>query len=76
LKSFHDLTPIGQAQRLRPHATRILETCGVRAVRLRQLTAASNIIFRVDAQGGRRLILRITSPKSAHSIENVRSEVS
>ena len=76
MKPFRDLTPIGQARRLRPLASRVLEAFGVRAVRLRQLTAASNIIFRVDAEGGRRLVLRITSPKSRHSIENVCSEVS
>ena len=76
MKPFRDLTPIGQARRLRPLASRVLEAFGVRAVRIRQLTAASNIIFRVDAEGGRRLVLRITSPKSAHSIENVCSEVS
>jgi len=75
LKPFHDLTHVGQARRLRPHAVRVLAAFGLKPTSLRQLTAASNIIFRVDSENGRRFVLRMTSPKSAHSIENVRSEM-
>lgn len=75
MKPFHDLTHRGQAGRLRPHAEQILAAFGVKPASLRQLTAATNIVFRVDAADGRRFVLRLTSPKSAHSLEAVRSEI-
>ena len=75
MKPFHDLTHRGQGRRLRPHAVRALAAFGVRPVRLRQLTAATNVVFRVDAADARRLVLRMTAPKSAHSIENARAEI-
>jgi len=75
LKPFHELTHRGQARRLRPHAARLLDSFGISPARLRQLTAATNVVFRVDCADGRRLVLRMTSPKSAHSAENVRSEI-
>jgi len=75
LKPFHDLTHRGQGRRLRPHAVRALVAFGVQRARLQQLTAATNVVFRVDADDGRRLVLRMTAPKSAHSIENVRAEI-
>ena len=75
MRPFSELTLIGQARRLRPHAIRLLEGSGVRVGRLRQLTEATNVIFRVDMEDGRRFVLRMTSPKSAHSVENVRSEI-
>ena len=75
MKPFYDLTHVGQGKRLRPLAVSVLEAFNVRAVRLRQLTAATNIVFRVDADDGRRFVLHMTSPKSAHSAAGVRSEV-
>lgn len=74
MKAFHDLTSLGQARRLQLHAERMLASFGVEPTALRQLTTASNVIFRIDTQDGRRLVLRMTSPKSAHSIDIVRSE--
>ncbi len=74
MKPFRELTSLGQARRLRPHAHRVLDRFAIGPRRLRQLTEATNIVFRVDTNAGRRLVLRLTSPKSAHSIENVRSE--
>lgn len=43
LKSFRDLTPIGQARRLRPLAAHVLDAFDIRPIRLRQLTAAANV---------------------------------
>lgn len=74
MRPFHDLTPIGQARRLRPHAFRILDAFGIRSPTLQQLTAATNTVFRVDTPSGDRFVLRMTSPKSAHSADNVRAE--
>jgi len=75
-KPFHDLTSVGQARRLRPHAIKLLEGAfGIHAVRLRQLTSASNTIFRVERHEQSPLVLRIASPKSCHGPEEARSEL-
>ena len=76
MKPFHDLTSVGQARRLRPHAINLLEDAfGIRAARLRQLTSASNTIFRVERHKQPPLVLRIASPKSCHGLEETRSEL-
>ena len=75
MKPFTDLTPIGQARRLRPHAVEVLRGFGITNARLRQLTAATNTVFRVDTAGGERHVLRMTSPKSAHSVDSIHSEI-
>jgi Ser/Thr protein kinase RdoA (MazF antagonist) len=75
VKPFHDLTHRGQARRLRPHAARVLRAFGIGSARLRDLPAATNVVFRVDCEDGRRFALRMTSPRSAHSVEIVRSEI-
>ena len=76
MKSFHELTPIGQARRLRPMAREALAGFGIQPTRLSQLTAATNTIFRVDTAGGDRVVLRIASPQSAHSEGETVSEIS
>jgi len=75
VKAFCDLTALGQARRLRPHAARVLSVFGVEATLLRQIPDATNTVFRVEDRGGRRFALRLTSPKSAHALAGVRSEI-
>jgi Ser/Thr protein kinase RdoA (MazF antagonist) len=74
-RRFADLTLIGQGRRLRPAARSLLEAHGISPRSLRQLTDATNIVYRVDATDDRTYVLRLTSPKSCHSIENIRSEI-
>ncbi|MBU0595839.1 GNAT family N-acetyltransferase, partial [Candidatus Bipolaricaulota bacterium] len=75
MKPFHELTFLGQARRLRPLAMEALRRFGVDPRSMKQLTAATNTVFRVDRETGAPLVLRMTSPKSCHTPEVIRSEV-
>ncbi len=75
MKPLHDLTPIGRGRRLRPVASDVLAAYGIRDAVLRQLTEASNIIFRVSTQDGSRFALRMTAPKSCHGPAEIQSEI-
>jgi Ser/Thr protein kinase RdoA (MazF antagonist) len=77
MRPFIELSFRGQARRLRPHALRLLEdSYGIREARLRQLTAASNIVYRVERpDGAPPTVLRLTAPKSCHGPGEIRSEL-
>jgi len=67
MQAFNELTHLGQARRLRSHATGMLGHWGIHDASLRQLTEASNIVFRVDTADHHRFVLRMSAPKSAHT---------
>jgi Ser/Thr protein kinase RdoA (MazF antagonist) len=75
MKPLHELTPIGRGRRLRPVATDLLSKYDIEHAQLRQLTEASNTIFRVVAPNGDRYVLRMTAPKSCHGPAEIRSEI-
>jgi len=75
MKPFHELTFLGQARRLRPLALEVLREFGVSPRSMKQLTAATNTVFRVDQDAGAPLVLRMTSPRSCHTPDVIRSEV-
>jgi len=75
MKPLHELTPIGRARRLRPIAADVASAYGIRDAALRQLTEASNTIFRVSAASGEHYVLRMTAPKSCHGPAEIRSEI-
>lgn len=51
MKAWNDLTERGQAQRLRPLVTRALSRYGIRDARIRLFEVATNVVFRIDADG-------------------------
>jgi Ser/Thr protein kinase RdoA (MazF antagonist) len=69
------LTQIGRGRRLRPVASQVLAQYGVVPAALKQITEASNTIFRVTTRSSDTYVLRLTAPKSCHDIADVRSEV-
>ena len=75
MKDFRELTIVGRGRRLRPLAERVLKQYGIERATLRQMTGASNTIFRVDTADGRRYVLRMTAPKSCGSPSLIRSEI-
>jgi len=76
MRPLHELTPIGRGRRLRPVAADILSAYGIERPVLRQLTEASNIIFRIETQSAGNYVLRITAPKSCHGPAEIQSEIS
>jgi Ser/Thr protein kinase RdoA (MazF antagonist) len=48
---------------------------GIRDATLRQITEATNVVFRVDRPRHAPLVLRLTSPKSCHTPAGIRSEI-
>jgi len=75
MRPLHELTPIGRGRRLRPAAVDVLSAYGIEGPVLRQLTEASNIIFRVETPYAGNYVLRITAPKSCHGPAEIRSEI-
>ncbi len=72
---FFDLSTRGRARRLRRLARRALEAYPVDVAAIRMLTIETNGIFRVDAVGGQRFVLRIgRAGNIGHSTAQVRSE--
>lgn len=65
----------GRLRRLRRMGVAALERYPFRVERLRLLAADANTIWRVDASGGARHVLRITSPRSCHTADGTRAEV-
>lgn len=76
MKDFHTLSIRGRALRLRRMAIKALEDYTVRQERVTTLTIHTNGIFRVDARGGRKFVLRISDPKGCHGQDELRSEMS
>ena len=75
MKSFYDLTNLGQARRLRPMALQALRHYPIQVRRIRLVTNDTNGIFRIDTTDGRRFVLRITTPNGCHAREQVQSEM-
>jgi Ser/Thr protein kinase RdoA (MazF antagonist) len=75
MRPLYDLTLLGRGRRLRPVAEAVLTDYGIRDASLRQLTEASNIIFRVSTEREGTYVLRMTAPKSCHGADEIRSEV-
>jgi len=75
MKPFHALTQIGQGRRLRPVALQVLSEYGIEPTGVQQILEASNIIFRVRTKSSGSYVLRMTSPKSCHGADEIRSEV-
>ncbi|MCK5827018.1 phosphotransferase [Candidatus Bipolaricaulota bacterium] len=76
MKPLHELTQIGRGRRLRPIALQVLdEDYGIAAIQLKQITEASNTIFRVITDSAQDYVLRMTAPKSCHGADEIRSEV-
>jgi Ser/Thr protein kinase RdoA (MazF antagonist) len=75
MKDFRNLTARGRALRLRRLAVAALERYALEVERVRLLTNDFNGIFRVDAENGRKYVLRITLPEGGHSLEEIRSEM-
>lgn len=75
MKSFHDLTQIGRGLRLRPVALQVLREYGIEPTKVQQILEASNIIFRVRTDSAGSYVLRMTSPKSCHGADEIRSEI-
>lgn len=76
MKPLHKLTQIGRGRRLRPIAMQLLGEYGMVPTRLKQITDASNTIFRVSMKDSEDCVLRMTAPKSCHGADEIRSEVS
>ncbi len=75
MKPLHDLTTIGRGRRLRPIVEALLAEYGVVASKLKQITEASNTIFKVTDARRKQYVLRIAAPKSCHGPDEMRSEV-
>ena len=75
MKSFYSLTNRGRALRLRRMALAALECYDLEVERVRLITNDLNGIFRVDAAGGGKFILRVSLPDpGGHTLEEIRSE--
>ena len=75
MKTYHDLTEIGQARRLRVLALNALKNYDLNVTRLSLVTNDMNGIFRVDTTSGEKWILRISLPEGGHSREHVTAEM-
>ena len=76
MKPLHELTQVGRGRRLRPIALQVLnKQYGIAATQLKQITEASNTIFRVITDSAKDYVLRMTAPKSCHGADEIRSEV-
>ncbi len=73
-RSFHDLTVLGQARRLRPLAAEALRNYAIDTRGLRLISNEWNGVFRIDTPTGPRVI-RITRPVPGALPRPVRSEV-
>ncbi len=75
MKPLHELTQVGRGRRLRPLAEALLREYGIVPTSLKQMTDASNTIFRVSQASGEDCVLRMTAPKSCHGADEIQSEV-
>lgn len=75
MKPFDQLTHLGRGRRLRPLVHDLLRRYGIASARLSQVRESVNIVFRVEAPGGRRCVLRMTPPWHFHGVRDVRSEI-
>ena len=75
MKSFRNLTELGQARRLRPLAWNALQQYDLEVARLRLVTNDMNCIFRIDTSQGEKYILRVTLPEGGHTHDHVAAEM-
>jgi Ser/Thr protein kinase RdoA (MazF antagonist) len=75
MKAYSNLTPLGQARRLRPLAMDAIRHYNLDATRLRLVSNDMNGIFRIDTRDGRKYILRITLPEGGHTLDHVTAEM-
>jgi Ser/Thr protein kinase RdoA (MazF antagonist) len=76
MRPFDDLTPRGRTRRLRLVAHAALQEYDIEVTGLRLITAETNAVFRVDAGGGDRYVLRVgLAGPIAHSTQQVGAEV-
>jgi Ser/Thr protein kinase RdoA (MazF antagonist) len=72
--AWERLTSRGRARRLRRVAVTALERYPFDVARLRLIASDANMIYRVNATDGERYLLRISSPRSCHTVEGTRAE--
>ena len=75
MRPLHELTQIGRGRRLRPVAQDLLEEYDLVPTKLSQITVASNTIYRISTACSGEYVLRMTSPKSCHGSDEIRSEI-
>jgi Ser/Thr protein kinase RdoA (MazF antagonist) len=75
MKDFYQLTNRGRALRLRRMALAALQRYDLDVQRVRLLSNDLNGIFRLDASGGQKLVLRVCLPEAGHSLPEIRSEM-
>ena len=75
MKSFRNLTELGQARRLRPLAWNALQQYDLEVARLHLVTNDLNCIFRIDTTQGEKYILRVTLPEGGHTRDHVAAEM-
>ncbi len=75
MKDFYQLTNRGRALRLRRMALAALQHYDLGVKRVRLLSNDLNGIFRVDLEGGRKVVLRISLPEAGHTLPEIRSEM-
>lgn len=73
MKPFNELTPAGQARRLRPMALKLLENYDLNITRLKFLTNETNAIFRIDTADGSRYVVRLMRP-GEHTDQQIESQ--
>ncbi len=71
---FDQLTPRGQARRLRQLALKTLEAYSLAVRRMRLLIVDTNTLFRVEAGDGRKYALRICRP-GEHTLTEIEAEM-
>ena len=71
---FDQLTPRGQARRLRQLALKTLEAYSLAVRRMRLLIVDTNTLFRVEAEDGRKYALRICRP-GEHTLTEIEAEM-
>lgn len=75
MKNFYNLTQRGQARRLRKIVFQALEQYNFKPIQVRLITNETNGIFRIDTADKKKYVMRITSPDSCHSLDEILSEM-
>ncbi len=75
MKKFYELTQRGRALRLRKMALKALESYDFKPTQVSLITNETNGIFRVDTEDRQKVILRITTPRGCHCLDEIRSEM-
>lgn len=75
MKPYSDLTQRGQARRLRKIVFKALERYDLRPIQVRLITNETNGIFRIDTLDKRKYVMRLTDPKSCHSLDEILAEL-